>query len=97
MLYSLATSHPGALVLHNYPQGLRRLHKKDDIFVDIASTDILRDLERGVPRYCAFRRRLGSGEVLSGIPGSPTDHHTAPYAMTEEFTAVYRMHSLLPD
>src|SRR5262249_10572160 len=32
-----------------------------------------------------------------GIPGSPTDHHTAPYAMTEEFTAVYRMHSLLPD
>jgi Animal haem peroxidase len=59
VLYSLATSHPGALVLHNYPQGLRKLHKKDDIFVDIASTDILRDRERGVPRYCAFRRRLG--------------------------------------
>jgi hypothetical protein len=59
VLYSLATSHPGALVLHNYPQGLRRLHKKDDIFLDIASTDILRDRERGVPRYCAFRRRLG--------------------------------------
>ena len=59
VLYSLATSRPGALVLHNYPQGLRRLHKKDDIFVDIASTDVLRDRERGVPRYCAFRRRLG--------------------------------------
>jgi Animal haem peroxidase len=51
VVYSLATSNPGALVLHNYPQGLRRLHKKDDIFVDVASTDVLRDRERGVPRY----------------------------------------------
>ena len=41
--------------------------------------------------------RLGSGEVLSGIPGSPTDHHGVPYSLTEEFVAVYRMHPLLPD
>jgi hypothetical protein len=41
--------------------------------------------------------RIGSGEVLSGIPGSKTDHHTAPYSLTEEFVAVYRMHPLLPD
>ncbi len=41
--------------------------------------------------------RLGSSEVLSGIPGSPTDHHSAPYSLTEEFVAVYRMHPLLPD
>src|SRR5262249_9304256 len=47
--------------------------------------------------YARAYGRLGKGEILSGIPGSPTDHHTAPYAMTEEFTAVYRMHSLLPD
>jgi hypothetical protein len=40
---------------------------------------------------------LGSGELLSGIPGSKTDHHTAPYSLTEEFVAVYRMHPLLPD
>ena len=59
VLYSLATSHPGALVLHNYPNGLRKLHKKDAIFLDIAATDVLRDRERGVPRYCAFRRHLG--------------------------------------
>jgi hypothetical protein len=59
VLYSLATSHPGALVLHNYPIGLRKLHKKDAIFLDIAATDVLRDRERGVPRYCAFRRHLG--------------------------------------
>jgi hypothetical protein len=41
--------------------------------------------------------RLGGGEVLSGIPGSPTNHHGAPYSLTEEFVAVYRMHPLLPD
>lgn len=41
--------------------------------------------------------RLGSSEVISGIPGSPTDHHGVPYSLTEEFVAVYRMHPLLPD
>ncbi|HLZ31528.1 MAG TPA: peroxidase family protein [Chloroflexota bacterium] len=41
--------------------------------------------------------RLSSSEVVSGIPGSPTDHHGVPYAITEEFVAVYRMHPLLPD
>jgi len=41
--------------------------------------------------------RLGSGELLSGIPGSRTDHHGAPYSLTEEFVAVYRLHPLIPD
>jgi Animal haem peroxidase len=46
------------------------------------------------------RRRLGrisSGEIISGIPGSPTRDHGVPYSLTEEFTAVYRMHPLMPD
>jgi hypothetical protein len=60
VVYSLGTSHPGALVLHNFPNFLRRLPEKPEegIFLDIAATDILRDRERGVPRYCAFRRML---------------------------------------
>ncbi len=41
--------------------------------------------------------RIGRGDLISGIPGSTTDHHTAPYALTEEFVAVYRMHPLIPD
>jgi Animal haem peroxidase len=41
--------------------------------------------------------RISSSEVISGIPGSPTNHHGVPYAMTEEFVAVYRMHPLIPD
>ncbi len=41
--------------------------------------------------------RISSSEVISGIPGSATDHHGVPYSLTEEFVAVYRMHPLLPD
>jgi hypothetical protein len=41
--------------------------------------------------------RISSNEILSGIPGSPTDHHGAPFALTEEFVSVYRLHPLLPD
>ncbi len=41
--------------------------------------------------------RVGDNELLSGIIGSPTDHHTAPYYLTEEFVSVYRMHPLMPD
>lgn len=41
--------------------------------------------------------RLSSSEVVSGIPGSKTQHFGVPYALTEEFVAVYRMHPLIPD
>jgi hypothetical protein len=41
--------------------------------------------------------RLGDSELISGIPGSPKDHYGVPYAITEEFVAVYRMHPLVPD
>ncbi|MCX5381592.1 peroxidase family protein [Streptomyces sp. NBC_00091] len=32
-----------------------------------------------------------------GIPKTLPDHHGAPYALTEEFVTVYRMHPLIPD
>jgi hypothetical protein len=41
--------------------------------------------------------RFSDSEVVCGIPGSPTNHFGVPYAMTEEFVAVYRMHPLIPD
>jgi hypothetical protein len=41
--------------------------------------------------------RLSNSEAISGIPGSTTDHHSAPYSVTEEFVEVYRMHPLVPD
>jgi Animal haem peroxidase len=49
--------------------------------------------ERLVKRF----GRFGSNQVIRGIPGSPTNHHGVPYALTEEFVAVYRMHPLIPD
>ena len=60
VVYSLATEHPGALVLHNFPETLRRIDRKPDegVFLDLAAIDVLRDRERGVPRYCAFRRQI---------------------------------------
>jgi hypothetical protein len=41
--------------------------------------------------------RLSPSEIVSGSPGSQTDHYGVPFALTEEFVAVYRMHPLLPD
>jgi hypothetical protein len=41
--------------------------------------------------------RLSSSEIISGIPGSEPQHYGVPYALTEEFVAVYRMHPLVPD
>ncbi|MDP9248752.1 MAG: heme peroxidase [Candidatus Dormibacteraeota bacterium] len=41
--------------------------------------------------------RVSQSEVISGIPGSETNHFGVPYSITEEFVAVYRMHPLIPD
>jgi len=41
--------------------------------------------------------RFGHGTLISGIPGSGHDHADSPFALTEEFVSVYRMHPLLPD
>ena len=40
---------------------------------------------------------LADNDIFSGIPGSSTEHHGAPFSLTEEFVAVYRMHTLMPD
>jgi hypothetical protein len=48
-------------------------------------------------RLHRLARRFTANEAISGIPGSRTRHDGVPYAMTEEFVAVYRMHPLLPD
>lgn len=57
----------GALVLHNYPKLLRniKLKKTSKKNLDLAMVDILRDRERGIPRYNAVRRSLGLPEARS--------------------------------
>jgi hypothetical protein len=41
--------------------------------------------------------RISDSEMISGIPGADTDHFGVPFSLTEEFTAVYRMHPLMRD
>lgn len=58
LFYSFGTSNPGAITLHNYPRHLQRRVEPDGNIIDLATTEILRDRERGVPRYNEFRRLL---------------------------------------
>jgi len=41
--------------------------------------------------------RASANEGISGIIGSQAEHHAAPYSLTEDFVAVYRLHPLIPD
>jgi len=65
VFYSFGISHPGAITLHNYPRFLQELVKPDGQRLDLAAIDILRDRERGVPRYNEFRRHLRMPRVKS--------------------------------
>jgi Animal haem peroxidase len=63
--YSMGTAHPGALRLHNFPKHLQHLVRDDGQTLDLATIDILRDRERGVPRYNRFRRLFHKRPVTS--------------------------------
>ena len=57
--YSFGITHPGSLTLKNYPNFLRNLSLPLAGNIDLATIDVLRDRERGVPRYNEFRRQIG--------------------------------------
>ena len=65
LFYSFGIAHPGAIQLHNYPQFLRQLKQDNGDIFDLAAVDILRDRERGVPRYNRFRELIDRGRVKS--------------------------------
>ena len=58
LFYSFGIAHPGAIVLHNYPNHLREFTRPDQVTIDLATYDIVRSRERGVPRYNDFRRKF---------------------------------------
>ena len=80
LFYSFGTNHPGQLVLHNYPNHLRALNNGT---IDLATIDILRDRERGVPRYNDFRRsfRLPPAIRFEDFSDDPS--------VVEQLSAVY--------
>jgi hypothetical protein len=49
------------------------------------------------PKLHDFVARISKNEALRGIPGTDTADYGVPYALTEEFVAIYRMHPLVPD
>ena len=51
LFYSLGTHNPGAVRLHNYPKFMQNLLQDNGDRFDLGAVDILRDRERGVPRY----------------------------------------------
>jgi hypothetical protein len=65
LFYSLGVEHPGAITLHNYPRALQRHVRIDGEVMDLATLDILRDRERGVPRYNDFREEMRMPRVRS--------------------------------
>jgi hypothetical protein len=77
LLYSLGIAHPGAITIQNYPNFLRQLETDDPretLLLDVAAIDIMRDRERGVPRYNRFRELIGrpraaAFEDITSIPG----------------------------
>lgn len=65
LFYSFGRSYPGAIRLHNYPKHLQNLVKDDGTRLDVATIDIWRDRERGVPRYNRFRELIHKEPVKS--------------------------------
>jgi hypothetical protein len=65
LFYSFGRAYPGAIRLHNYPKHLQNLIRDDGEHLDLASVDIFRDRERGVPRYNQFRRLMHKDPVKS--------------------------------
>jgi hypothetical protein len=63
--YSFGTHNPGAVRLHNYPKFLQNLVQDNGERFDLGTIDILRDRERGVPRYNRFRQLLHKAPVRS--------------------------------
>jgi hypothetical protein len=81
--YSFGVTHPGAITLQNYPKGLQELDMGDGRHLDLAAVEIVRDRERGIPRYNAFRRLLGKA------PCKDFDELAADSSLAQKLRAVY--------
>jgi len=84
LFYSFGRTKPGLLVLNNYPDMLTNFTAEPGGgVVDLAAVDILRDRERGLPRYNEFRRQIGLKAVNDFTDITPDTE------MAEKMRAVY--------
>jgi hypothetical protein len=84
LIYSMGIEHPGQITLHNYPRALQRYERIDGEIMDLATLDILRDRERGVPRYNDFREELRMPRIRS------FEEITANKQWAEQMRRVYK-------
>ena len=66
---SMGRQRLGALALQNHPRFLQNLKmnrlQSETQQIDVAALDLIRDRERGVPRYNEFRRQYGLRQLTS--------------------------------
>ena len=75
--YSFGMSHPGQLTLNNFPKFLQNLELPDGQTLDMAAVDIIRDRERGVPRYNDLRRQLDMPPIADFADLTPDEEMVA--------------------
>ncbi len=63
LYYSFGVNNPGAITIRNHPLALANHVRLNGDRVDLATIDILRDRERGVPRYNDFREKLRKSRI----------------------------------
>jgi hypothetical protein len=84
---SMGRQRLGALTLANHPQFLQNLTMKrlqsDTHQIDVAALDLIRDRERGVPRYNEFRRQYGLKQ-LTKFDDFANQHETNPTVRAEQ-------------
>jgi hypothetical protein len=86
LFYSFGRQHPGQLVLNNYPRTLQNLSIPGAGFYDLGAVDILRDRERGTPRYNQFRTLLGLKPLRSFE--ELTDEYDALKALKQVYDSI---------
>ena len=98
--YSFGVQHPGAVQLHNFPRWMQDITLPDGLRLDLAALDVMRDRERGVPRYNEFRRRLHlkPAETFDELTDNPTwaRELEAMYGDVEKVDLQVGMHAETP-
>lgn len=96
LYYSLGTQNPGQLVLNNFPNFMQNLEIPGYANMDMGMMDIVRDRERGVPRYNQFRRGINLKPIKSYA-----DFFPEPKQLTEKQKQVVekfrKVYGLNPD
>jgi len=84
IIYTFGTMNAGLVTLHNYPRHLQNFERPDGKIMDLASVDLLRCRELGVPRYNEMRR------LLHLAPAKDFESLTDNPVWAEEIRRIYK-------